>query len=298
MLGSSEMVAAAAADGYSGAYGVVTYDNLDVGTCVEITNTDSTNFPLAPTLTAQIFNTEASVVDVYMAGGGLGAYNGCSAAGSETSDPVSPFYSAYPTSSNTDFLSYLEGLGYSSASTQIDSVITSAGGVRGGATYAACVASAASGGSSRADAQASCAPGGNGCGGSDGLCIEDAATACALAFAGQSDYTTTKAVESCKFAFDYDLHWNRDVTVEVVACPAGLTALTGLVPSDPSDFTSQTFTTTTTTMEDCSLPTACRSSNTAGTGTSWMTEYDAMYSSNLAGSKYTGDDDPTTDPCD
>ena len=83
MLGSSEMVAAAAADGDDGAYAVVTFDKLPLGTCIEVTpSSGSSQFapssavPLAPKLKAQIFNTAASAVDVYMAGGGLGASPG------------------------------------------------------------------------------------------------------------------------------------------------------------------------------------------------------------------------------
>jgi len=298
MLGSSEMVAAAAADGYDGAYAVVTFDKLPLGTCIEVTpSSGSSQFapssavPLAPKLKAQIFNTAASAVDVYMAGGGLGAYNGCSAAGSETAVPPVPFYSKYATSANTDFVSHLQSIGYSNAGSQLDSVVTWQGGIRGGATYAACIAS---GGSKQA-----CAPPGNGCNGGGGICIEDAETACALAFEGVGSYTTTKAIESCKFAFAYDLHWNRDVRVEVVACPAGLTEVTGLIPANPNSFQGRTFDTYATTMEDCSLPSASRLGNTFDKGP-WRPGYDAMYVSNLLGEHYTTEDAPlpTADtPC-
>lgn len=286
MLGSSEMRVAAASDGYEGAYAVVTFDELPLGTCIEISNADAAAFPRAPILKAQVFNTAADAVDVYMAGGGLGAFNGCSAAGGQTREPRAPFYRKYPTSANLAFLSYLKDLGYADdALAQMDSVITWSGGIRGGATYAACVKAGGSRGA--------CAPVGNGCGGGGGLCVEDAETACTLAFEGQSEYTTTKAVESCTFAFEHDLHWNRPVTVEVVACPHGLTALTGLVPTEASNrnVVSRTFATHVTTMEDCSLPSASRFGNTASEG-AWEEGHDAMYASNLLGARYTADDMP------
>merc|ERR1719181_2288916 len=43
-----------------------------------------------------------------------------------------------------------------------------------------------------------------------------------------------KGQESCKWAFDHDLHWNRPISYKAVPCPQGLTNLTGLVPADPS----------------------------------------------------------------
>ena len=116
-------------------------------------------------------------------------------------------------------------------------------------------------------------------------------TACALAFEGVGSYTTTKAIESCKFAFANDLHWNRDVRVEVVACPAGLTEVTGLIPASPNNFQGRTFDTYATTMEDCSLPSASRLGNTFDKGP-WRPGYDAMYVSNLLGEQYTTEDAP------
>jgi len=79
------------------------------------------------------------------------------------------------------------------------------------------------------------------------------------AFKGKSDFVSQKAQESCLYVFDHDLHWNRPISYNVVDCPAGLTALTGLVP-EPSDDKVQgvKVKTTTTTMEDCCEPTCSR----------------------------------------
>ena len=219
MLGTSEMIQAAASDGYSGAYGVVTIDKLKCGQCVEIVNTDKTSFLLAPNINAQIFNTVADSVDVYMPSGGLGAFNGCSDVGSFSS--LNPFYAKYPTSGNTDFLDYLISIGYSNPASFIDDDIQNSGGLRGGLTYANCVAN---GGTMQ-----SCTPGNNGCAGGGGFCIQND-TACDIAFPGVGDYTTTKAREACKYVFNRDLHWNRPVHVTVIECPTSLTDLTGQNP--------------------------------------------------------------------
>lgn len=307
MLGTSVMQAAASADGYSGTYAVVTIDALRCGQCVEVTPNDPDNiFPNAVPIIAQIFNSVAASIDVYMAGGGLGAYNGCAAVDGYEAPPR-PFYQKYPNAANSDFVSYLESIGYTDTQ-YIDADLAEAGGIRGGATYADCVAAGGT--------MDSCAPEGNGCSVDGGMCLQDS-DICSSLFEGHSDLTTNYAVESCKYAFEHDMHWNRNVTVELVACPASLTALTGLIPEAEDgnwefvvgDTCTSPSCYQTTTMEDCSLPTCSRSSNTRGSATdangvtydnaynTWKQGYNAVFGANLLGTPYTASVEPVDDPC-
>merc|ERR1712228_358586 len=131
------------------------------------------------------------------------------------------------------FVAYLEKIGYPDAKTEIDHNMYKNGGIRGGKTYAECRAKGRT-----AD---QCQPKGNGCDGKNGMCIQDPEEACEAGFVGESDFVTQKARESCKFAFDNDLHWNRHVTYKDVDCPASLTALTGLRPISSSSVDSSTI---------------------------------------------------------
>jgi len=138
---------------------------------------------------AQIFNSVADNIDVYMAGGGLGAFNGCHKVGSVT--PMLSMYEKYPTADNEAFVKYLEGIGYPEARSELDHVMQWSGGIRGGKTYAQCIEA----GNSVQD----CQPTGNGCDGGGGICIQNT-SACALAFTGKSDFVTEKARESSEKA--------------------------------------------------------------------------------------------------
>jgi hypothetical protein len=285
MLGTSEMVAAAKNDGYDGAYGVVTIDALSCGQCVEILNDDPQTYPNAPKITAQIFNSVAASVDVYMVGGGLGANNGCSSVAGYS--PMASMYNKYPTAANREFVEHLVSIGYPDAASQIDSAIQYAGGLRGGKTYAECVRSGKS--------PQECQPAGNGCDGGGGMCITNATAACPLAFEGTSDFVTQKAMESCLYVFDHDLHWNRPISYTVVDCPASLTALTGLVPASTDDSLKGVWAkTNTTTMEDCCEPTCSRVPEVKG---SWKSGFDAIYTCNAVGETYTEAKNPIPNPC-
>lgn len=293
MLGSSEMLAAATSDGYDGAYAVVTLDKLKCGQCIEMTNDDTTTYPNAPKITAQIFNSVADSIDVYMAGGGLGAQNGCIATSVAQRKPMAEMYKKYPTSTNTEFVNYLVKIGYKDAASQIDQATSYSGGIRGGKAYAECVASGKS--------FEQCQPSGNGCNGGGGLCILNA-SACTLAFEGKSDFVTNKARESCQYVFEHDLHWNRPVTYSVVTCPVGLLNLTGLIPSSPEIITSSNLknTATTTTMEDCCEPSCARQPFVAQQGfpsSHWKPGFDATYTCNINGEKYYEQNTPSPDPC-
>merc|ERR1719174_750553 len=288
MLGTAEMLAAAAKDGYDGAYGVVTIDALSCGQCVEITNDDPTNYPNAPKIKAQIFNSVAASVDVYMVGGGLGANNGCSAVSGFT--PMASMYKKSPTKDNKEFVEHMVSLGYVDAASQLDNVVGYSGGLRGGKHYAECLKSGKS--------KNECQPPGNGCNGGGGMCIEDPAVACPIAFEGNTDYVTQKAMEICHYVFEHDLHWNRPITYTVVPCPAGLTEVTGLIPTE--SFKNESLQhvrvkSSTTTMEDCCEPTCSRSP--AIQGGSWKDGYDAFYTCNAVGEKYTESTDTTPNPC-
>lgn len=293
MLGTSELRAAAEADGYHGTYGVVTIDALSCGQCVEIANEDSTHFPHAPTILAQVFNSVASSVDLFMVGGGLGANNGCAAIPNQYHQPVQAMYSKYPSSDNTDLIGLLKKQGYASAGSQIDQAILYNGGLRGGRTFSECVSSGKS--------HSECQPPGNGCDGGGGICFTDPDEICPVAYQGRSSFVTQKAQESCKYVFDHDLHWNRPISYKVVTCPASLTALTGLVPSASLTNSSaalhlgNSVQTTSTTMEDCCEPTCSRSSKVSG---SWEQGFEAMYTCNLAGEPYLEETNDLPDPCD
>lgn len=292
MLGTAEMLAAAKADGYLGAYAVVTIDMLSCGQCVEIENDDPASFPGAPRITAQVFNSVASSVDVYMAGGGLGANNGCAAVGGYS--PMAAMYEKYPTSENSEFVGHLKKAGYPDAERWLDDAISYAGGLRGGRAYASCMASGR-------NTTAQCQPPGNGCDGLSGVCITDPLAACTSAFAGRSDYVTQKAVESCMYAFEHDLHWNRPITYQVVPCPPGLTALTGMIPDAFGESErGERVKSTTTTMEDCCEPTCSRASavKDAKEPGSWTRGNEVIYTCNVVGETFLESTSRFPDPCD
>jgi len=287
MLGTSEMVAAARKDGFDGTYAVVTIDALKCGQCVEVVNDDPVNFPLAPTIRAQVFNSVADSIDVYMAGGGLGAHNGCSAVADFT--PMASLYKHYPTAANKKFVRHLESLGYDRAEQQIDQVIRWGGGLRGGKTYADCIKSG--------NTPDRCQPPGNGCNGGGGICMQDPTETCKLAFVGKSEFVTKKAMESCIYAFNHDLHWNRKVTYSVIDCPRGLTEMTGLVPEKTDGAKKGVkVKSSTTTMEDCAEPSCSRTMHTDKTGV-WKKGFNAIYTCNGAGQKYLESNDPLQFPC-
>ncbi|CAK0841791.1 unnamed protein product [Prorocentrum cordatum] len=291
MLGTAEMLAAAEADGYQGTYAVVTIDALSCGQCVEIENDDLASFPNAPKITAQVFNSVASSVDVYMAGGGLGANNGCAAV--EGYSPMAAMYEKYPTSKNSEFVSHLKRAGYPDAEKWLDEVISYAGGLRGGRSYAECMKSGR-------NTTTQCQPPGNGCDGMSGVCITDPLAACTSAFVGKSDYVTQKAVESCMYAFEHDLHWNRPITYQVVPCPAGLTALTGMIPSVADESRrGERVKSTTTTMEDCCEPTCSRASalEYATEPGSWVSGNEVIYTCNILGQPFLESTSRVSDPC-
>jgi len=82
--------------------------------------------------------------------------------------------------------------------------------------------------------------------------MQDPNETCKLAFEGKSEYVTQKAMESCIYAFNHDLHWTRKVTSSVIDCPRGLTEMTGLVPEKTDGAKKGVkVKSSTTTMEDC-----------------------------------------------
>ncbi|CAD7972660.1 unnamed protein product [Amoebophrya sp. A120] len=302
MIGSSELIAAAQADGLDPsvhAYGVATFDKLKCGQCIEVRNRLAGQEPRtinalkrAPVLTVQIFNSVAEAVDIYMSVGGLGAHNGCHAVGGYTQKASQ--YHAYPVGANQEWLQYLhEHHGYKEANvdlqpTVMDAVIANQGGIRGGRSYAECADAALQSGKDWNHVLNQCCPDGNGCNGGGGICIRDKA-ACDVMFQGKSDHTHLKALESCRWTFDHDLHWNRPIQYRIVPCPASLVRVTGLMPSHsppmpagPEDGWQDSRTTT---MEDCSLPTCSRSPNTNNTPDppGYQKWHNAMYSCDVFG---------------
>merc|ERR1712226_816150 len=125
-------------------------------------------------------------------------------------------------------------------------------GIRGSKSYADC--------RSKGNSVQDCMPKGNGCDGGGGICLQNA-SACDIAFKGKSDFVTKKARESCKFAWEHDLHWNRPVTYTVVQCPESLTKLTGLQPDNSNVGEQQPVKSSTTTMEDCCEPSCSHQGN-------------------------------------
>ncbi|CAD7943338.1 unnamed protein product [Amoebophrya sp. A120] len=295
MLGSSELLAAARADGLDPdvhAYGVATMDELKCGQCAELENTEP-KLKLAPKLTVQVFNTVADHVDVYMAGGGYGAHNGCSESNSQVKSGTPNtgyFYEKHV--SHSEFMDHLNSLPEKDkivgpGSLDLDQAIAWGGGIRGGKTYADCMRACTD---TVAQCRSSCQLPKAGCSGSTEFCILDPSS-CEHAFRGHSQYVTDKAIESCKWSFNHDLHWNRDIKYKVVACPASLVQLTGLRPVDLAQSTEAGFpkgigfekVTMTTTMEDCSAPTCARTmNNNLG---NWQSGYDSLYTCNAMGEK-------------
>ena len=71
---------------------VATFDKLQCGECATLTcrNTDTPN---AKTILFQNFNSVAAYVDVYMAAGGFGSWNGCTNNSKDSAVPnaIAPF---------------------------------------------------------------------------------------------------------------------------------------------------------------------------------------------------------------
>ena len=142
----------------------------------------------------------------------------------------------YADSSNTKLVDYLKGIGQDPD--HLDANMAWSGGLRGGATcelkfkqlttYLASLLCSrgpldAPTATLSSDANNGIVPEGNGCGGGGGTCIMNA-SACELAFKGQSQESTQHAIDSCKFAFNNDYHWNRaNCKVTTVMCPRELT---------------------------------------------------------------------------
>merc|ERR1712217_875343 len=188
-------------------------------------------------------------------------------------------YEKYPTADNHEFIEYLKDIGYKKAKDQLDHAMQWSGGIRGSQTYADCRAAGKS--------PTKCMPAGNGCDGGGGICIEGH-EACEKGFVGKTPFVTQKARESCKFAFDHDLHWNRPVHFTVVECPASLTRMTGLQPADPSDIGNPSpVKSSTTTMEDCCEPTCSHESNVKSQWKKdvFKDDYNALYTCNMAGER-------------
>merc|ERR1712217_986529 len=141
-------------------------------------------------------------------------------------------------------------------------------------------------------------PKGNGCDGGGGICLQNA-SACDIVFKGKSDFVTKKARESCKFAWEHDLHWNRPVTYTVVQCPESLTKLTGLQPATDDIGNPQPVKSSTTTMEDCCEPSCSHQGNVQWQWHKdvWKKDYDAVYTCNLNGEKYFSSEE-SPNPCD
>mmetsp|Transcript_23967 Transcript_23967/g.60447 ORF Transcript_23967/g.60447 Transcript_23967/m.60447 type:complete len:537 (+) Transcript_23967:153-1763(+) len=307
MLGSAELLAAAKEDGLDPdkhAYGVATFDKLQCGQCVKLENAEE-KLKYAPTLTVQIFNSVANVVDVYMAGGGYGVWNGCSKTNKLYPKPNTAYF--YEEHVNTErFKKHLQDspdaakISADFSQLDLDDAIKNQGGIRGGRSYSECLKKCTQ---KIEQCRAQCQPEGSGCTGTKngGVCIMDKES-CEFAFKGHNTYTTKKAVESCKWAFDHDVHWNRKLKLTVVECPKALTARTGLIPKDPKQGKSAGFKhdigwsipTSQTTMEDCSRPT-CSSANLGySKAGKWEDGHDAMYTCNAVGEKLV---DEPKDPC-
>eukprot|EP00392_Amoebophrya_sp_AT5.2_P016548 g16819.t1 len=299
------------------------------GQCAELENLQE-ELKYAPKLTVQIFNSDASVVDVYMAGGGNGAFNGCSKSNKsvKTGPRVNAGYFYEEYIATEKFKNHLKKLKnakqLSDDFDQLDLELATAwgGGLRGGRSYAECMKACklATPRECRGKCQlkASAIPGGDGsgdnkypgcgCSGKSEICITDSKS-CEFAFKGHSDYVTKKAIESCKWAFDHDLHWNRMIKYKVVPCPKSLVALTGLKPLKLNQGTDAGFpkgigfekATYTTTMEDCSAPTCSRQQNNhpppdAKKRPKWEPGHDAMYACNAMGEKMVEGYEPKN-PC-
>eukprot|EP00392_Amoebophrya_sp_AT5.2_P015653 g15868.t1 len=314
-LGSAELVQAVKADGKDPdkvAYGVVTFDKLACGQCVELVDLDPDKLKYAPKLIAQIFNSDSVAVDVYVAGGGLGAFNGCSKKNKWVpTKNAGYFYKDYLKGRLKNFLKSqpdAEKISRDFTALDIDMALKGNGGLRGGRSWAECMKPCTEGAEKCTEkCKAKVSPkngdGGprNGCGSDKELCITDK-EACKYAFTGWSDYTTQKAIESCEWAFDHDMHFNRNVKLTVVPCPKSLVKLTGLRPVDlaqgpiagkgqPINWHTNTYTTT---MEDCSEPTCSRLSNTIDG--KWEKGYETLYTCNAVGEKMV-EGMPPKNPC-
>ena len=231
-------------------FAIFTFDTFTCGQCalIEPDPAHADAFPRAKPLVAQIFNSVAACADVYMAAGGFGVFNGCTNGEPAHTDLYNqiegngvtyrwPVYSPGDYADNDAFLAHqcaanahYFGADANAATAEAEcSAATLAhtlywgGGLRGGRSVTEC---AEHGALSYAECIEKHAPG-NGC--VLESCLTNA-SACDLAFPG-SDATAQYSRQSCRFAYEHDLHANRDVKITLLKaeqCPRELMDLTGM----------------------------------------------------------------------
>ncbi len=286
MLFSDEMAQAVIDDGNSGVnYAVVGHDVETGGIDGSATNSccqcyqlvfslpeneaqvggnGASAIPVPPPLVVQSFNTSAGGgknFDIFMAGGGFGAFNACDPNASMKSPSGQYFYTKFPSEGEP-------GSGGVNAATQV-------AGCKGSNNLVTTDTLSSS------------------------TCQANVTTACGN-FQASSQTAVTESVQSCTKSNDpnsyYHINWK--IYAKHVECPTHLTEVTGCkltpqglpaanptvrTPAQAAADSSFSAGYTTTTMQDCCMPTCAWQNNVTGNGLSVVGQYNSFYSCDQSG---------------